>query len=114
MSINQLSLRSGYLGDHGHIGSIAVSEGGSFFVTAGEKGVNVYETHTGSVIIDGKTYMAENLRTNRYSNGDPIPIKENGDEWSNLKSGAMYYYNNDPSHAGKWGAIYNGYAVDDN
>ncbi len=45
-----LSLRSGYLGDHGHIGSIAVSEGGSFFVTAGEKGVNVYETHTGTLI----------------------------------------------------------------
>ncbi len=45
-----ISLRSGYQGDHGHIGSIAVSEGGSFFVTAGEKGLRVYETHTGSLI----------------------------------------------------------------
>ncbi len=57
--------------------------------------------------------MAENLRTTRYSNGDPIPITEDGDEWSNLGSGAMCYFDNDPSHSGKWGALYNGFALND-
>jgi uncharacterized protein (TIGR02145 family) len=73
--------------------------------------------------IDGNTYatieigtqvwMAENLRTTRYQNGDPIPNVTGDVQWSNLSSGAWCHYANDPSYEVPYGKLYNWYTVND-
>ena len=49
---------------------------------------NTYKT----VKIGNQTWMAENLRTTRYSNGDPIPYVNGYDEWDSLTTGAYCWY----------------------
>lgn len=49
---------------------------------------NTYKT----IKIGNQTWMAENLRTTRYSNGDLIPYVKGNDEWSNLTTGAYCWY----------------------
>lgn len=73
--------------------------------------------------IDGNTYrvvemnsrcwLAENLRTSRYSNGDPIPNVTDDQEWITLQTGAWAYYDNDSSYVDPYGKHYNWYAVVD-
>lgn len=70
---------------------------------------NVYK----SVIIDTQTWMAENLKTTKYRNGDLITTVFNGDDWLNTTSGAFTFYNNDISNNATYGKLYNGYAVAD-
>ncbi|WP_171595870.1 FISUMP domain-containing protein [Marinifilum caeruleilacunae] len=67
---------------------------------------NQYET----VVIGSQIWMAENLKTTHYRNGDPIPTVDN---WINHTSGAYCYYDNDESNADIYGALYNYYAIDD-
>ncbi len=57
--------------------------------------------------------MAENLRTTKYSNGDPIPNVQDGTQWINLTSGAWSHYNNDSQYENPYGKLYNWYAVTD-
>ncbi|MCG2587984.1 FISUMP domain-containing protein [Rhodohalobacter sulfatireducens] len=70
---------------------------------------NGYET----VIIGDQEWMAQNLRTSRYANGDEIPNVTNQQEWDNLTTGAWSYYDNDEIHNNLHGKLYNWYAVDD-
>ena len=73
--------------------------------------------------IDGNTYatiqigtqvwMAENLRTTRYRNGDPIPNVTDKGKWGGLSSGAWCHYENDPKHEVPYGKLYNWYTVND-
>jgi uncharacterized protein (TIGR02145 family) len=73
--------------------------------------------------IDGNTYatiqigtqvwMAENLRTTRYRNGDPIPNVTEAEMWGNLSSGAWCHYANDPSYEVPYGKLYNWHTVKD-
>lgn len=71
---------------------------------------NVYPT----VIIGNQEWMAENLRTIHYQNGDPIDNFEDNTDWSNLVTGAYNWYNNDYNNYGiVYGALYNWYAVAD-
>ncbi|SDD25238.1 fibrobacter succinogenes major paralogous domain-containing protein [Williamwhitmania taraxaci] len=71
---------------------------------------NVYRTIT----IGTQTWMAENLRTTRYRNGDPIPNGATTD-WplSDNTPGGYCSYNNtsDPDTIATFGLLYNGYAV---
>lgn len=60
----------------------------------------------------GKYLITENLKTEHYNDGTPIPIVEDAEEWVKTTSGAMCYYENDRKHKEKCGALYNGY-VDD-
>jgi len=71
---------------------------------------NAYRT----VQIGTQVWMAENLRVAHYRNGDSISNIPGGESWSTLTSGAICYYNNDQSTYGKYGALYNGFAVTDN
>ena len=71
---------------------------------------NVYHT----VTIGDQEWMAENLRTTRYANGDPIPNLSNLSQWANTTSGAWSNYNNQPAYDYPLGKYYNGYAVRDN
>lgn len=71
---------------------------------------NVYTT----VIIGNQTWMAENLRTTRYNNGDSIPNIKDGELWSNQTSGARCSYENKSENSKAYGELYNWFALVDN
>ena len=62
-----------------------------------------------SKLIDFKKIAKEDLRVTEFNDGTPIPLVTDNEEWENLKTPAMCYYDNDPSTGI---ALYNWYAVD--
>jgi uncharacterized protein (TIGR02145 family) len=70
---------------------------------------NIYKT----VVIGTQEWMAENLRTNIYRNGDLIPNITNNAQWSTLNTGAWAYYNNSSQFECPYGKLYNWYSVAD-
>jgi len=68
---------------------------------------NFYE----SVIIGNQEWMAENLTTKSYSNGDSIP--NSTINWGSLNNGAWVNYNNDSSFNAQYGKLYNWFTVED-
>ncbi len=71
---------------------------------------NSYKT----VKIGDQWWMAENLKTTKYRNGDPIPNVTSNVEWSALTTAAYSCYNNDFATYGEvYGMFYNWYAVAD-
>jgi uncharacterized protein (TIGR02145 family) len=71
---------------------------------------NTYKT----VTIGTQVWMAENLKTTKYRNGDPIPNVTENLQWKNLTTGAFCNYNNDNKVGTNYGRLYNSYAVYDN
>jgi uncharacterized protein (TIGR02145 family) len=69
----------------------------------------VYST----VQVGAQCWMAENLRTTRYRNGDPIPGEVSNPDWEVTASGASAPYNNAASNTPLYGLLYNGHAVAD-
>ena len=70
---------------------------------------NVYKT----IVIDTQEWMAENLNTSIYRNGEAIPTNLNDVAWPGTTSGAWAYYNNDANLACPYGKLYNWYACVD-
>jgi uncharacterized protein (TIGR02145 family) len=70
---------------------------------------NVYKT----IVIGTQEWMAENLNTSIYRNGDPIPTNLDSATWQATTSGAWAYYDNDASYACPYGKLYNWYACAD-
>jgi len=75
---------------------------------------NVYHT----VTIGTQVWMAENLKTTKYTNGDPIPNITDGYLWLNSSTGAYCNYENDLYLANGvgstvYGRLYNWFAVND-
>jgi uncharacterized protein (TIGR02145 family) len=68
---------------------------------------NSYKT----VYIGTQTWMAENLKASKYSDGTTIPNITDNTQWSKLTTGAWSYYNNDATNNAKYGKLYNWYAV---
>ena len=69
-----------------------------------------------SIVINGVEWMAENLRTTRFSNNQEIPHVPNSEGWSEaarLNKGAYCVYNNNASNQLPYGNLYNWYVVDD-
>jgi uncharacterized protein (TIGR02145 family) len=66
-----------------------------------------------SIVVGDKIWMMHNLNIDKYANGDEIQEITSEKEWSQTKSGAWSYYNNDPDFGDKYGKIYNWYAVND-
>jgi uncharacterized protein (TIGR02145 family) len=64
---------------------------------------NVYKT----IVIGTQEWMAENLNTSVYRNGDAIPTNLDDATWAATTSGAWAYYNNDASYACPYGKLYN-------
>ncbi len=69
----------------------------------------IYKT----VKIGNQWWMAENLKTIHYSNGDPIPHVILDPLWRFATSGAYCNYDNDTTLVATYGRLYNWYAVDD-
>lgn len=74
-----------------------------------DKDGNYYKT----IILGEQEWMAENLRTTRYRNGDPIPNLTNNPEWQNTLSGAWSYYNNESDYGAVYGNLYNWFTTID-
>jgi uncharacterized protein (TIGR02145 family) len=70
---------------------------------------NTYAT----IVIGTQEWMAENLRTTTYRNGDPIPNVTDNTQWQGLTTGAWAHYNHDSQYENPYGKLYNGYAVND-
>lgn len=66
-----------------------------------------------AIKVENTIWMAENLNTDSYANGEKIIEVRDEKEWRNLKEGAWCYYNNDEAHGKKYGKLYNWYAVSD-
>jgi uncharacterized protein (TIGR02145 family) len=70
---------------------------------------NVYTT----VLIGNQNWMAENLRTANYANGEPILNVIISGVWTQLSLGAWCNLDNRLSNDGVYGKLYNWYAVAD-
>jgi len=69
---------------------------------------NVYKTIT----IGTQTWMAENLKTTKYNDGTDIPLITNDTIWSNIKTPAYSWYdNNSAYYKSIYGALYDSYTV---
>lgn len=69
-----------------------------------------------SVVIGSQVWMAENLQSAIFQNGDAIPRAATVKEWLAAyknESPAWCYYRNDPKNGEKFGKLYNWYAVKD-
>jgi uncharacterized protein (TIGR02145 family) len=73
---------------------------------------NIYKT----IVIGSQEWMAENLKTSTYRNGDPIATNLTDVEWGNTintQLGAWAYLNNDSLYECPYGRLYNFFAVAD-
>jgi len=72
---------------------------------------NVYKT----ISIGTQIWMAENLKTTRYRNGDTIPNVKSNNMWDGLNTGALCTYNNTTNKDSilRFGRLYNWYALND-
>lgn len=69
---------------------------------------NIYKT----ISIGTQVWMAENLKTTKYNDGDSIPLVEDAVMWSNLTTPAYCWYDNEEAtYKDLYGALYNWYAV---
>lgn len=70
---------------------------------------NVYNTIT----VGTQVWMAENLKTTHYRNGDAIPTGLSDATWFTTNSGAYAIYGNTSSNNAVYGKLYNWFAVVD-
>ena len=70
---------------------------------------NIYKT----IVIGNREWMAENLKTTTYRNGNPIVSGLSATQWSGTTSGAWAHYNGDASLDCPYGKLYNFYACSD-
>lgn len=69
---------------------------------------NIYKT----IKIGTQVWMAENLKTINYNDGEPIPLVESDYAWGNLETPGYCWMNNDETNKDSYGALYNWYVVD--
>lgn len=65
-----------------------------------------------TVRIGRQTWMAEDLRTTRFSTGGVIPNVRDAGDWKDMSTPAYSWYDNVPELGGGYGILYNGYAVE--
>ncbi len=63
------------------------------------------------VQIDDQWWMAENLKTTTFNDGQSIPYVTNNAAWGNLTSPGFCWGNNNPSNKDEYGGLYNWFAV---
>ena len=62
-------------------------------------------------VLEQQMWMGCNLDVDTYSDGEPIPRKDDKAEFGNAPYGAWCYYNNDPDNGATYGKLYNWNAV---
>jgi uncharacterized protein (TIGR02145 family) len=65
------------------------------------------------VEINGQCWMAANLRSAYFRNGESIPEFQNDNDWSVANGSASAIYNHDENNLNTYGRLYNGFAVMD-
>jgi uncharacterized protein (TIGR02145 family) len=65
------------------------------------------------VNINGTYWMAANLITATYTNGDPIPNITDNFDWLSAPGGAWCHFDNDPANEAGYGKLYNWNTVND-
>jgi uncharacterized protein (TIGR02145 family) len=70
---------------------------------------NTYNT----VAIGNQVWMAENLKTTKFDNQDPIPLVMDNTLWSTQTQAAYCYYQEDILLANEYGNLYNWHVVKD-
>ena len=68
---------------------------------------NSYQT----IQIEAKTWMAENLRTNKLNDGTPVAYVTGNPEWAALTTPGYCWPDNDIGYKDVYGALYNWHAV---
>ena len=66
-----------------------------------------------TVKIGEQTWMAENLKTTKYKNGDTILNITGGNTLDNFMTGGYHAYENDNNNIKTYGLLYNWHAVND-
>ena len=106
------------------INSAGTAYGNQLQFTAGGGGGGLYtpgpgvtdqngNSYTTIILNNGQEWMAENLRTTTYANGDPIPNVTDNTAWTQLTAGAWAHYENNSSYDSPYGKLYNWYSVAD-
>jgi len=103
-----------------HVRACAVNEQGVgygielSFTTKNTGTVNDIEGNTyATVQIGEQVWIAENLRTAHFSNGDSIPHLPDDNSWKNAEGAALCSYNNEPATVTLYGVLYNWHCVSD-
>lgn len=79
----------------------------------GQTEVKDNEGHVyGTVVVGNDIWMRHNLQTSQLNDGTAIPWIVDPEEWSKMKTPAYTWYDNIPTHANAYGAIYNWYAIE--
>ena len=73
-----------------------------------------FDGHTYDLVqIGTQCWFKENLRSDNYRNGDPIPGNLTDSQWGSTNSGAQAVFDNSNANLATYGRLYNWYAVDD-
>jgi uncharacterized protein (TIGR02145 family) len=99
----------GQTGSSNHAcGATNVHDASKYYGVMADQQGNVYKTIT----IGEQEWMAENLRTSIYRNGEPINFEGNSSLW-NLNIGSWCFFENDPQYNCPYGKLYNWLVVAD-
>jgi uncharacterized protein (TIGR02145 family) len=91
-------------------GAINVHNPNLNYGTMNDQDGNTYKT----IIIGSQEWMAENLKTSHYRNGDLITTNLTDSMWGSAVIGACCFFNNDSAnYCCPYGKLYNWYAVSD-
>ena len=63
------------------------------------------------ITIGKQIWMAENLKTTRFNDGEAIPLVTNDNAWKIIETPAYCWLNNDIANKEVFGALYNWYTV---
>ena len=84
------------------------------FTTYHSDAITDYDsTYYNIVSIGTQIWMAENLKTIHFCNGDPINYVADSAQWVNINASAYCYNENDIDNEIVYGNLYNWYAVND-
>ena len=85
------------------------------FTTLGGETVTDYDGNIYQIITIGtQTWMAENIKTTHFANGEFIPLITDNATWTGSITGAYCWYNNnETTYKDIYGALYNWYTVVD-
>jgi uncharacterized protein (TIGR02145 family) len=109
-SNNNNNSGSGGLSASAHsCGESNVHNGSVPYGTLTDQDGNTYKT----VVIGDQKWMAENLKTSKYRNGDAILTGLSVDEWWEPSGGAWCYYGDNSEYSCPYGKLYNWGVVED-